>query len=403
MLYSAHNTQFAHDIHANRLTLGALAFVIASVSVALVLLTHYITANPQSLPLEWQWNLRWEHNFAAWWSGSLLALTAILTLDNALDAPNANVRKAWITLGLIILFLALDEIGSLHERMGLISLALGAGRWAIAIPLALVIAYLCIRSGFTLLFQGGRERIQIIMIGVGFTVLLSVAFQEYLEHAIDWRGSAWKPWRAAIEEGSELVGIMIVLVAVSLPLWDDARQALRSLSAYARPITVGALILLLPLFAISLDLDRSKGDPSDWLASALFLGAGLAWARRAWTSGPWLGALILAAMATFAALASVAMGATESFTIAGIEVHRRALVYALLGGSVLAFSGRWHGLALLAGAALLALSQLPLAIHSPNWPYLLGPICGLAAFIPAAFAASGSALAQNGISSSRSS
>ncbi|NVE94898.1 hypothetical protein [Altererythrobacter lutimaris] len=358
----------------------ALAAIVVGVSATLVLITYYITANPETVPLEWQWNLRWEHNFAAWWGGSLLLLTALLTFDNALGAPNVKLKRAWLTLACIILFLSLDEVGSLHERMGSISKSLDAGRWALAIPLALVIAYLSIRSGLTLLWHGGRERLQILIIGIGFAVLLSVAFQEYVENAMDWRGSEWRPLRAAIEEGSELLGISIVLFAVSLPFWQRPGATLDSVKAHATPAMIAAIILVLPFLAISMDTDPQKGEPSDWLASALLLGTAFLWAKRAWTHGPVIGSLALAGIAGIASIAAVAMGPVETFELAGLELNRRGLIYAILALGLAAFvRTQLAALVLIAPAALL-IAQAVIGFSSPFWPFLLGPVCALGIF-----------------------
>ncbi|WP_394730766.1 hypothetical protein [Altererythrobacter sp. GH1-8] len=395
MLDGGQRVDDAHSKSIGLVWVGLAYCAILVVSAALIGLTYQISLQPETIPLEWQWNLRWEHNFAAWWSGSLLAVAAMLALDNAIESPRAKLRKAWIVLGMIVLFLALDEIGSLHERMGTISQSMHAGSWALAIPLGVVIAYLSIRAGFTMLLHGGRERVQIVILGLGFAILLSVAFQEYLEHTINWDGRGLKAARAMVEEGSELVGISIVLVAVGLPLLKTPTRAFQSIMTHQRRFLIGAAVLAVPFLAISADLDPSKGYPSDWLASVLFLGAGLAWLRSAWTGSRWFVPVLLAGLCGLASLGSVALGHDESFTIAGFEIARRGLVFLLVGCTFGVFAGWRTGLAVLAPAMALIM----LASVSPLWVLALGSLCGMAAF----WATVSANIDQNGISSSKSS
>ena len=374
MLDGGHAVQSTRTNNAGKIWIILAAAAILAVSLGLIALTYQISQQPETIPLEWQWNLRWEHNFAAWWSGSLLALASVLAFDNAHTAPGPHLRRAWSVLALIILFLALDEIGSLHERMGTLSNAMGAGTWAIAIPLGIIIAILSIKAGWTMLMHGGRERVQIFVLGFGFAVLLSVAVQEYLEHNLDWTGLA--ALRAAVEEGSELVGISIVIAAVGWPLLKAPAQAFASVIPNARKMLIGAGIFALPFLAISADLNESRGYPSDWIASALFLGAGFIWARQFWTSESRFIPLVLAGLCVLASLCSVAMGHDESFGIAGFEIARRGLVYTMLGTALLVIAGWRAGMALLVPTVLLIL----LSSASPLWVFALGTLCGMAAF-----------------------
>ena len=395
MLYSGQYAADSSVMTKGRVTLVLAFCAMLAVSAVLIALTYLISLKPQSIPLEWQWNLRWEHNFAAWWTGSLLALACVLGLDNARNAPTQAIRRGWTVLSLILLFLGLDEIGSLHERMGVWSEALGGGTWALAIPLGIIIAIMSIRAGWSMLMHGGKERVQIIILAFGFAVLLSVAVQEYFEHAVDWNAMGLKPLRAMIEEGSELVGVAIVLIAVGLPLWNAPRSALSALPELAKEAMVRALALAIPLLLISSDLDPDRGYPSDWLASALFIGAGFLWLRQVWTGDRWLGPLLLAGLCVLASLGSVALGYDESIDIAGFEIARRAVVYSALAAALFVFASPRSGMMLLIPAIALVL----LASMHPLMVFACGTLCGLATF----WTTSGMLGDQNGMSSSRSS
>lgn len=377
---SVQHTNNLSSLHAGRVWIFLSFAAIVVISTALIALTFVITRAPETVPLEWQWNLRWEHNFAAWWTGSLLALGSVLAMDNAARSDQPALRRAWLTFSMIILFLSLDEIGSLHERMGMVSLSFDAGRWAIAIPVALVIGFLCVRSGWTLLMHGGQERVQVFILAAGFSVFLAVAAQEYLEHAIDWEQLGLKAWRAVFEEGSELLGVAVVLIAVGLPLLREPSGAFASLSSYAHRILIGAVVLAFPALAISADLDPERGYPSDWLASALLLGAALIWVRRFWTSGPRITSLLLAGLCILASLGTVAMGYADTFLIAGVEVSRRAVIYLVLA-AILAAAMGWRAASPAVVVALaLAIAGAFATETAPLWTFGLCSVFGAAVF-----------------------
>jgi len=72
-----------------------------------------------------------ENNVAAWWSGILLLMLAVHAHDAGVAerGRSESVARAWTTLAGILLFFTIDEIGSLHERMGMLGRPFGLGSW----------------------------------------------------------------------------------------------------------------------------------------------------------------------------------------------------------------------------------------------------------------------------------
>ena len=106
---------------------------------------------------------------------------------------------------LAILFIALsaDELGSFHERIG---------GWSNLLPYGIA-GVVLLTYALTQLFRDRQSRFSAICILLGFMTFGSVVVQEYFEHAIEW--PYWLTGaRVAMEEGSELVGMFLCLIAV---------------------------------------------------------------------------------------------------------------------------------------------------------------------------------------------
>ncbi|MEJ1962868.1 MAG: hypothetical protein WDO56_15485 [Gammaproteobacteria bacterium] len=245
-----------------------------AVSVALVLST---------LLLRWGFalflaplNLSNENVVGAWFSGMLLLLASLHAADGFFRVRRTDFKAAlaWCVICAMLLALSADEIGSLHER---IDDVMQFGPWLSYLPFLIVLLGCCAWS-FIQLWVTPSERSRVPGLILGFAILVSVGGQEYLEKAIKW------PWylsafRTAAEEGSELLG-MIVLIYTMLPnssgLFHATRRssapAFSSVPALRWLIAAAAAAIAWPIaiLSASLGLQVVEGHLSDWLASALF-------------------------------------------------------------------------------------------------------------------------------------
>jgi hypothetical protein len=269
-----------------------LAFVSISVFLCIA------TVLAKFLPHFQYFNLRNESNFAALFSGMFLLTIALHAFDgSALNrASNAKIANAWLMISLVLAALSFDEIGSLHERVPRIG---DLNRLLSLVPFGLVFAGM-LAYAVKVLWRDSGQRKTSILICVGFALFASVALQEYIEHAVDWSANRYlrffKSWfRPVIEEGTELLG-MLVLLHVAM---DNTRgilsrgervefPVLEGIVSWRRPILVTTLIAA-PLVAyatVNLPGDKwGHGQPADWPAAALFLLAAFAAARPYFISG----------------------------------------------------------------------------------------------------------------------
>jgi PAS domain S-box-containing protein len=230
----------------------------------------------------WRFSLGGENNLASWWSGLLLLLGGLHAIDGYYRhrADDLNVARAWLVIGAVLCALSLDEIGSLHERVGLLRF----GSWWSVLPFAMILLS-GVTWSFWQLWHVPSHRRAAIVIAVGFACFAAVAAQEKLEWALQW--PAWTlPIRMAVEECTELVG-MLVLIRVTMRnstgLFAGSRLDEKPALTAGHTLPAAALLaamMCVPVFAlVSARLpDQWRGHPSDWLAATLlFLAALAAW------------------------------------------------------------------------------------------------------------------------------
>lgn len=323
-----------------------------------------------------------ENNAGAWFSSMLLLLIALHAWDGVARhrATAPRVARAWAAISAILVFLSFDELASLHERLMDLGVALGLGKWALLLILAGAIGLAFLRAIAALWAGGSAHRRDAAGLLLGFGLLGTIVVQEYAEHQSNWQFAWQQALRVALEEGTELAG-MVVLLAVAMrnsgPFRAEGRPFLAALDDLRRPLLVAGLVAA-PVLAYATGLVEAdkRGRPADWVAAAAFALAAL------WLLRPSLAqgrrdriASLAAGLCLLASVASVRWRAGITVEILGMEVAIRLAVVLALGLLIAALSpgrARQGGLMLLlAGAASL--------VTPAGWPvYLLGELAGLA-------------------------
>ena len=226
-------------------------------------------------------NLSYENNFAAWWSSMLLLVGAVHMFDGYTrwKDERPKVARGWAALSLILVVLSADECASIHERVGML---LPWGKWMNILPFVLILLGLFAYAAISL-WSAADLRGRLLLILVAFSLFGFTALQEYLEHAVQWESLLTPGARASIEEGTELLG-MLLLIRAALPntqqLLAPGRQRVDALNApfaWRTPALVLAAVAV-PFVVYLSDLwaGDQRGQPAEWLAATLFCLAAIA-------------------------------------------------------------------------------------------------------------------------------
>jgi hypothetical protein len=231
-------------------------------------------------------NLQSENSLAAWFSGMMLFVAAMHAFDGFI--VNQGIRKgpasAWLIISSLMAVLSLDEVGSLHERADnniapLMGKSIPLEPFQIAIIGLLVFSFYC-------LWRHREYRRQVAWMSIGCMILATVPFQERMEHAVDWGNSRLAfSSRTISEEGSELLGILIILKAclpnsgrILTGSPTNPAPVLALASHWRKLIAVLSLFVLIPIFTLFsafIDEAHPRGYPASWLASVFLLAAGI--------------------------------------------------------------------------------------------------------------------------------
>jgi hypothetical protein len=231
-----------------------------------------------------------ENVVAAWFSGTLLLLAGLHAGDGAfrLRHEHPKAALAWCVISAMLLFLSADEIACLHERIE----HLKPGPALSFVPFIIVLLAGCAWS-FLQLWKTPTERPKVRGLILGFALLVSVGGQEVIERFIAF---PWylRPLRTALEEGSELGG-MLVLIYTTLPnslgLFPTTVRAegaaFSGLASLRWLIVLLVAILAWPLAGLtaSMDAQADLGHFSDWLSCVLFTSSAALIVRR-WAQSP---------------------------------------------------------------------------------------------------------------------
>lgn len=252
----------------------------AIIAMTMVVLTSTFVAADSPSGFIWQTlSLSGENSVGSWWSSILLFMAALHAFDGYLQHQSARPFQAWgwLALGLCCLGLSLDEGGSLHERVGIVSADMGYDWWVLIIPFALVFLVLVAFAIASFMKEKAYLRSALVLLVFGLFAL--VAVQEEFEHKLQWDDSMLGV-RALVEEGTEMFAILLMLWITadnSGGVFNRTGKALFGVvSEFYKPIACAVLVILLPVAYWNASLpDQQRGHPADWFAAVLFFAAAL--------------------------------------------------------------------------------------------------------------------------------
>ncbi|XAL98734.1 hypothetical protein OT109_14240 [Phycisphaeraceae bacterium D3-23] len=178
----------------------------------LVVLTFLSRSWPEALGAALApFDLGRESNIAAWFSASSLLWSGLLMWSSAalLLARDRWAAFAVFVLGGAAIALSVDEAGSLHERVDQIF----PTSFDFYLKVFFAALTLPVLACAVVLFS--RRKVlghQWLLLLAAYGLFGSVFAQEMLEHAVDWPGWAL-PIRTVVEEGTELGGFFLLLLA----------------------------------------------------------------------------------------------------------------------------------------------------------------------------------------------
>ncbi len=272
--------------------LVALAIAI-TLSVALVATTAYINDFWSRWDGEWHqasfadklltfMDLGGENNIASWSSSMLLAsicwVALLCFLCDDIGGRRDRLRFGWVLIALGFAALSFDELGSAHERLDLPEGYAGMILWYAPV-MAVLPAYM-LAFGFS---RMRGDPVALGLIALGCACLATVPLQEYFEIEMR-RGSSRPILELALEEGTELAGMLAFLAAFTR--YCMARVGREPL--LIRIDRRGFWIAWIAVFAAGLASreiassallpDALSGNPRNWFpAFAAFLVALIAW------------------------------------------------------------------------------------------------------------------------------
>jgi hypothetical protein len=241
-----------------------------AINIFFVLMTVMAAYVPRSEPIGFlfrAFSLGFEMNIGAWWSGVYLLSAALLAYELYGNSLEKN-RVPWLILAIIFAGLSLDEIGSIHERVG---------GWSIIIPVGLA-GVLFLGYALVLLYRNPDTRRTCLMLFAALVLFGIVAIQEWIEDEVQW--PFWMTGiRVGVEEGTEIAAVTLILVA----LFQQRQDSLHALAVfppnpfrfhYFSVVVFSGLILHVCLSFLTEYYFQTgpagHGSPAVWYPSALF-------------------------------------------------------------------------------------------------------------------------------------
>jgi hypothetical protein len=237
-----------------------------------------------------QFTLAEERNLATYWEGWCLLLVAVLAFERFLQGRKTETYKSqsWLGLSVLAAGLSLDELGSIHEQAPVILEPWGfSGSIKSMVPLAVPALLLLIVTLRRMWFFANHRVFWLTL--SAFILFGSVAFQEHLEHTLAW------PWwaegiRVGVEEGTELVGMFLLLSVLVSPIHHRAKSKCilelaprgETLILLKPAVVFVTLLSFIPLAVFTVFVvgeTHHRGTPAAWLPFVLLNLSGMAaWA-----------------------------------------------------------------------------------------------------------------------------
>lgn len=195
---------------------GAAVFVPVAVASAAGLVVELAYYGEQGVPprLVSLLSLSYEANIPTWLASCLLFSCAVLLLAVAREGPRAHPRHWWV-LGVLFLYMSLDEAVELHEHLGGLVEAGGVLYFSWVIPAALFVAVVGLAYVPFLRDLPAPTRWRFLVAGavyVSGALLMELPLGHWTErHGNDNLGYALIDW---VEETLELAGAGLFLVAL---------------------------------------------------------------------------------------------------------------------------------------------------------------------------------------------
>ena len=263
-----------------------------------------------------QFSLEGENNGSVWYSSMIFLLTGLVSLLTFWGVFNVRDNKAqirtawgWIILAGLFVGLSADELGSIHERLGMMGelnfVGEGAPGWVDLFAIPGVIIGLFMLWFFFQNFRKQRKSFFILLLGI--LALLSTFLQEDFEISSKLASpdpELWRRpiWQLILEEGTELLAAWCFLGAFvnlvyRLSLQKSLQNSLEEpeITIKVKPaILVGLPFVLIAfcIFGVGLlspllefgIVGGDNGITSNWFPSMLaFIAAVLSWLN--WNSG----------------------------------------------------------------------------------------------------------------------
>ena len=217
-------------------------------------------------------SLQFEKNLATYWEGWCLLLVAVLAFER-FSKGDRSEGQAWLGLSILTAGLSLDELGSIHERAKYVFSAWNLTGMSALVPIAVPVLIILV---FVLYRMRHFPSVRCFWLTLAGTITLgSVVVQEYLEQRVAW---AWwaRGLRFGIEEGTELVGIFLLLCVVVRPKSSVDKAIflanilprtetfirLRQNVAYLTLLGFGPLGILT---VATVPVAENRGTPATWL------------------------------------------------------------------------------------------------------------------------------------------
>jgi hypothetical protein len=174
-----------------------------------------------------QFNIASENVLAVWYSSFLLLLVSLLSglcflteKQLRVQKPFPKLKYGWLLNMGIFGTLSLDEIGSLHERIGMLSVLNPFGDYPLGwvtllSPMIIIVGIFMIAFAW---FHVRDCKISLVFIVIGVALFLTIPIQEKLEvmswQKLESRSLFQRPLEfLLLEEGAELFGMLMFLMS----------------------------------------------------------------------------------------------------------------------------------------------------------------------------------------------